>query len=218
MIKINLLNDKLSQEATPGKSKKSFFSRPKVSATGTKIIRGFETKAGGMGQWQESPAIKFLIIIIFPVVLYLYESHHIGNLNQNINRLRSQSQSLDAQISTIKAKSSGAQKKQALIKELDEKIKFIRELSKTRLVEVKALDTLQSIMPDKLWFDVIEYKDRTFTITGKSFTQGDYQDFSDNIEKSNFFENTLTEKGRLVDKNQRTFYDFQLKTSMRQEL
>lgn len=201
MIKVNLLRDKLQIAV----------EQNQVGGSGVKIS-GSENSSGN------SPAVKLLIIMLFPAALYFYEGYVIDDLNQKVNAARVINQQLDSKIQKIESQSTGAQKKQNLIKEIDDKIKFIRELSKTRLLEVKALDTLQSILPESLWFERLDYAKGVFTIAGKSYTQKDYQNFLSSLESSNFFESTLTKKGLNVDVNKQILFEFELTTSMKKEL
>lgn len=117
---------------------------------------------------QKIGAMKLVAILIFPILLYVYET-------MNVSSLESQRADIEAQAAAVEAKNAAygdvGPRVERYTKEkqrIDSQLGIIRELAKNRLREVKALDSLQSLTPPQVWFDTIKIEGSLVKATGYS--------------------------------------------------
>jgi Tfp pilus assembly protein PilN len=84
-----------------------------------------------------------------------------------------------------------AKEMQKEIKELEERIVLIKNLSKVRLREIKAIDYLQNVIPDKVWFSELDFKDTVFQAKGYSVSDEALNKFIEGLEGKSFFRNVI---------------------------
>ncbi|MCB9026158.1 MAG: PilN domain-containing protein [Bdellovibrionaceae bacterium] len=148
-------------------------------------------------------ALKNLFIIsLLTLILFLYEYQNISGLKSSLNQLNIQSQQLLAQVEEKKIFSEEAKKLQTQLVQVKERLQIIRSLSKNRFIELKSLDLLQSILPDRVWFDRLTYGNKKFEIEAVAVeiedvtlmkTAMDNQDSFKNVSIKNTKETTIKE-------------------------
>lgn len=182
MIKINLTKSKISEVS--GQSQVNF-----------------DFDAGGTSGRSQG-LIKILLICGFVVGAVLYRGSEIDRLQSEMavvqNQLNQKQQLLDQK----KQEASVQPELEAKAKELEDKLQILRNLSKLRLVEVKALDFIQSIVPEKVWLDSIVYKDAQFNVTGQALTDEDASDFMKALEASPYFDQVILLQSKEQDNRQ----------------
>lgn len=169
MIKVNLLKNKVQDNA----------------AAGVVIENSNEPSAG------RAILIKLFLICMFVGMAMIYE-------NQSLTKLRESSQVIQAKVKerqdllTAKiAEVESVKDVEGSAKELEDKLKILKFLSKLRLREVKTLDFLQSSIPEQVWLRNINFEsDREkveegrFQITGSASTTDDLTEFTKRLDDS----------------------------------
>ena len=158
MIKVNLLRN---------------VGMAKASEVGGAAAMGEAGIGGGplSADAQKSAAIKIAVIMVFPLLFLVYEKIAINDISARV-------QVIQAKIDVLKeerAKFGDAapkiekynKEKQRIDKELD----IVRGISRGRLRELKTLDALQSLMPNKTWARKIAFKGGSVILEG--FSDGD---------------------------------------------
>src|SRR5437762_605024 len=112
---------------------------------GTGQVAGTSVTSASTIEFGDSQAVplllRFLALIVFPIGLIYYETDNLSTLRGRINRLQRELQAVDAE---LRAKASVAEVLKQYTTEkarLEKRMEAVRELNKTRLSEIKALDS-----------------------------------------------------------------------------
>lgn len=149
--------------------------------------------------------IKVAFILLFTLGLMIYESQNIRSLNEQIQRMKAQTQDLEAKSAAKALEAAGVKDIAERARELEDKLKIMKLLSRLRLREVKTLDFMQSSIPEKVWLKSIRYdSDQTdpakaqYTFTGNSVTTDDLSEFVKRLEESNYLGEVIVIKNQEV--------------------
>ncbi len=164
--------------------------RPDIVKTEGDISEVGDASAGS--DIQRKGLVNILVILIIPAALFVYESqvkpekeNKIRTLNAQIAELTSfnnKQSAIVAEISKIEADE----------KDVEKKINAIAKITQGRLSEIKVLDLLQSILPEKMWLQNIEIetvdgKGTQIQIDGMSQTEMDVSILLDDLTRNVLF-------------------------------
>ena len=181
MIKINLLR-------TVGG-----YSQP----TGMTSPGGTSGGGGGGGGMSSGPPAstsaknqaggKIIVMLILPIIFYVYDNIARSDLEKQLADTRANAEKLTAE--KAKFGDTGV-KMEALTKEkkvIDEQVDAIKVIARTRLKEVKSLDALQTLTPQRTWLNKISINKALVKVTG--YTSGDdgIAEMIRGLENSSFF-------------------------------
>ena len=145
-------------------------------------------------------ATKILLMLIWVAGLFTYQKINITSLEGSLARAQMEARDLDQQITQHQAEADQAKKMQKDVEELKHRIKIVKDLSKTRLREIKAIDYIQNNIPDKLWLNSLTIKANHLELFGSTLTDDQLNRFLDSLEQNKAsFKNVLLLKA--VDQN-----------------
>lgn len=157
----------------------------------------------GLGTGTSSDSLLKIVILLIPaLLLYGYEKYNISQLEEERTSISMRLQSLTSEIDSNKPVVQKAKEMQKEIKELEERIILIKNLSKVRLREIKAIDYLQNVIPDKVWFSELDFKDTNFEAKGFSVSDEALNRFIEGLEGKSFFRNVILRQS--VDQKTKT--------------
>lgn len=195
MIKVNLLRNKVGETHT-------------YQAGGT-LGGGLGGGGGGGTSLQNielrEAVIKIILMLMFTLGLMFFES-------QNIRSLQAEQARVDAQVAETEAQNQAKAREVESVKdvetqarELEDKLKILKLLSRLRLREVKTLDFVQSSIPEKVWLKTITYesvKDKVengnFNFTGNAVATEDLTEFVKRLEDSAYLYEVIVMKNQEV--------------------
>lgn len=152
MIKVNLLRD-ISQMGQPKKRFSFGSSDSSPAAVGTQDeTKEFVTRA-----------IVFILPIIFT---FGYQKYRKMISEEDFKNLQNEQQALQAKIKALEPAIREVEKFQEEKRKLNSQLEVIKQLSKERLKNVKSLDMLQTIMPQKSWLTSLKIIEKKVEIEG----------------------------------------------------
>lgn len=188
MIKVNLLKNKVQGDQT---------------TQATRVAGSPESTEA------RSAIVKVIVLGIATVGLMLYES-------QNLSRLRAEDAEINASLqelqTTVDAKKIEAEKLkniEAQAKELKDKLKLLKFLSKLRLREVNTLDYMQSKIPERLWLNSLKYENDQFELAGSAISTPDISEFVKRLDESAFLKNVIVVKNQEISDSRTGYRDFE---------
>ncbi len=159
---------------------------------------------------QKQGAIRLLMMLAFPVLLYVFET-------QNIPELKSQVRKKQAEIQVLVQKNDaakGAVEEIVKFKEDKEKLQkqvdTLESLQKDRDREVKILDNIQKDIPEKVWLRRLEFKDTELFISGTAVTDSDIASFIDSLGKIYTILSVSSAKSEDIVSERGTFKSFEI--------
>jgi type IV pilus assembly protein PilN len=182
MIKVNLLKSRGGNTTT-------------ARSTGTDInyetsfdinATGNQSAGGGSGF-----ITKILFMGIFVGGALAYESYNIGQLQSQLGNLTTQQSTLNAEIEQKKPIAEKARTMQKEILDLEAKIQGIKGLSKIRLREIKAIDFIQNVIPEKVWLTRLNFENDKLTLEGAALADDQLNKFTDALEGKSYFRNVI---------------------------
>ncbi|MGZ3721699.1 MAG: PilN domain-containing protein [Bdellovibrionales bacterium] len=149
--------------------------------------------------------VKILAISMFVVGMMIYESQNIRSLNEEANRANADIARLTADNTARQAEVLKVKDVEVQAKELEDKLKILKLLSRLRLREVKTLDFMQSSIPEKVWLKSITYdSDKIhveaghFQFTGFSVATEELTEFVRRLEDSAYLMDVIVVRNQEV--------------------
>ena len=194
MIKVNLLRSQQQQ------------STEEYSGGATQV-------AGALGPTKEEQVegIKKLGIMLLPTLFLVgYEWYNIDFLETQQRAAQGKARSLEQELNQINQEMKLYADVEQEAKVLEDKISILRDLSRIRLREVKALDFLQSVTPEAVWFKAISYQDLKFKFEGYAVTDDALSVFIRELENSAYFRDVILMKATEEKKKEGTVKVFEI--------
>jgi Tfp pilus assembly protein PilN len=188
MIKVNLLRNRVQD--------------PSLTANS-----GESSGGGGSDQMREV-LIKIAFLGLFVFGLMIYESQNIRSLAEELARTNQQVQTLTADNTNRANEVAKFKDVEVQAKELEDKLKILKLLSKLRLREVKTLDFMQSSIPEKVWLKDISYEsDKVhveaghFQFNGNAVATEELTEFVRRLEDSAYLMDVIVVRNQEVTVN-----------------
>jgi Tfp pilus assembly protein PilN len=179
MIKVNLLRNNSAASS-------------KTTATEINYDTAFDTKAdGGVASSPAGMLLKFLLMFMGAAGLMMYESYNIGELRTALQQAQAASTALSQELTEKKPMVAKARELQKQIQDLESRIQAIKDLSKVRLREIKAIDYLQNIIPEKVWFSLLEFDKGAVKVEGGTTSDDELNLFLEEMERKSIFSNVI---------------------------
>lgn len=134
------------------------------------------------GGSQSQNAKKIGAMLAFVILLIGFEQFTLSELEDDYKAAVALNQQKVTESRNKQKKADEAEKAQKVIRELEDKIRVIKVLSKTRLREIKMLDMLQNIVPERLWLTQIKYQEDTINLMGYALSEDELTGFLEAME------------------------------------
>ena len=139
--------------------------------------------------------------IIFVVVMLVVPLGVLTSWEQwNLHSLRARKSKAEAKVKEVNAKLEKEKKVLDSLKEFESKsqahkakIDFVRDLSRQRLTEIKALDTLQDIIPAQVWLKSFNCSGGKFRMNGVALSEERLHEFVGKLDNAPLFQGVLLE-------------------------
>jgi Tfp pilus assembly protein PilN len=138
-------------------------------------------------EMKRQATIKTICILIFPLLIYLYERLQISELDAAVQKVQAQVAEVEQEKSTFGDTGPKMEKFATDKKRIDRQLDAVRVLTKGRLREVKSLDALQSLVPSKTWFKQVAIEGNLIKLTGYTSTDEGIVNLSKALETSALF-------------------------------
>ena len=149
--------------------------------------------------------VKLAFMLMIPAGLMVLEGQSIQALNAESNRLSVQVSELENQAAAKAQEVESVKDIEVQAKELEDKLKILKLLSRLRLREVKTLDFMQSSIPEKVWLksiafeaDKVQVEQGRFQFNGLAVATEDLSEFVKRLEDSAYLSEVI------IIKNQET--------------
>lgn len=215
MIKINLLHS-LRETNAPGETSSEGGSPLKGFLN--KFLTAFRPKGvseEGVESEEEAInpagiAVKLVLMLGGIGGLFYYESVNIPRLqgdldakNQSLQELIDYNQKAASAVAEIK-------RQEELKIQIEKQIESLDGLSRVRMKYIKALDLIQTNLPDKMWFVSLRSRDNVIEASGLSLGESEITHFLDVMGRSAYFSDVSLlssedVKGRDSDKTFKRF-------------
>ena len=162
----------------------------------------FSSLSSGDNEEQRGALRNFFILFLGVAALLLYEKFNSFSLNDSDLILVGEYTQLSQQLEKDKGELDKYKGSEADAKTLEDKLAIIKKLSRVRLREVKALDYIQEIIPEKVWLRQISFDQEAVRISGYSILDEDLSNFIQSLDRSTFFQNVvLTQAAEMVNQS-----------------
>ena len=192
MIRVNLLQGRMSAAKTQvgmmGGGTATDFAATSAGATGI----GYTTS----GANNKNLAINIAVILIVPVALIYYERSNLDDLRQRAQVVADEVQVIQNEITAKKEEITQSANLKEKAKELANKIEILKKLARLRLREIKALDYIQTNIPEKVWLKELAFRGGALTIRGYAVTDDELTNFVRSLEKSRNFSGVVLLQAR----------------------
>lgn len=170
MIRINLLRNMGMSSAGTGMG---------TSVVGTGEIISVDVR--------RQAALKAVIILLFPVLLFIWEKLRINTLMSEKAQIQQKVDAVEAEKASFGSAAPRVEKANKLKERIETEIKVIQKLAKNRLREVKALDQLQSVLPAGTWLSEVSMDGGKIMLDGFALNEGSLTELLTALNSNVFF-------------------------------
>jgi Tfp pilus assembly protein PilN len=166
----------------------------KINLNRTRVDNGGEGTAVQTVSSDANPrelVVKILVMFIGVVALSLYQKQNLDQLDAQLAIVQSQVNKVKGELEQKKTELAALKDIEPQSQALADKLKVLRELSKLRLFQLQSLDYIQSIIPDKVWLQTIDYETNNYRIFGNSVETTDLTEFVHKLEGSAYFQDVI---------------------------
>jgi len=166
---------------------------------------------------KERKRLDISVSILMLILTFLISGYLYINIHREVVRLRNQVR-IKMEEDTRLAKKVGEirlLKKERKV--LNRKIKIIEKLSKNRLMAVRIMEALSLQVPDKMWFTMLQVKDKKVSIVGIAMDDQTLSVFISRLNRSKMFFNVWLQHSKEVVLNQIKLKEFSLNCSIMTE-
>lgn len=188
MIRVNLLRNKVGDSGT--------MPVGGGSAAATVNLDNLEMRES---------LVKIGLILVFTLVLMFFESQNLRSLQAQLSAQQARVNEKQAEAQAKATEVEGIKDIENQARELEDKLKILKLLSRLRLREVKTLDFIQSSIPEKVWLKGMTYeshKDKlesgNFNFVGNAVSTEDLTEFVKRLEDSAYLYEVIVMKNQEV--------------------
>lgn len=145
--------------------------------------------------------VIFFIIRLALCVSGLFVLRYVEK--QNLNKLNGQKAILNNEFNALKSEKKKIEKNiegfthiRDTSKEFKNKLEIMQKIADRRLIAVSGLDSIQSVIPEEVWLNQVQLKDKKFTIKGISTTTKQIQNFIEKMENTESFSSVILEQAK----------------------
>lgn len=200
MIKINLLKNR---------------GDASQAGTSTNTVN-YETyfDSGDSGSGGKAVLGRLLVMFLFPGLLMLYEYYHIDQLQNELSIMRGKANGVAQELEKSKPIAAQARELQKKIQDLEGRIRAIKDLSKIRLREIKAVDYIQNVIPERVWLTMLNIDGDKMQVEGGALSDEQLSRFMDAIDGKSFFRNVILLRAVEEKTKDGTIKRFQISSSL----
>lgn len=199
MIKVNLL-------------------RSRAESVGEETFAISSSQGGAASSLSKSEQIEVLkklaVASLATVCLFVYEWYNVDIQSQKARKAQAEVRDVERRLKAVKDELDNYKDVQQESKILEDKISILKALSKVRLREVKSLDFLQSITPEAVWYQKVEYKDKVFKLDGFAITDDALSQLIKELESSIYFTDVILMKASEAKQDSGTVKAFQIQANI----
>ncbi len=162
----------------------------KINLAKTQVYGGEGTQvafaadlAAGRASGSPHPALKVLIILIFPIALYVYERFDLEAKRKVLIQISAQAQEIEKEVSEFGSLRTAVEN---LVKEkekLTQQLSVIEQISQKRAFKLQAIRKVQDNLPDDLWINELVVDQDTVIFKGFSRSASSIQDMVGSLSK-----------------------------------
>lgn len=130
------------------------------------------------------------ILFIAPIILVIvFIQYNYLEKKSKRDRLQKELKVVQAELKRLEPDVREVERYKEEKRKLEAQLEVVKSLSKERLRNVKSLDALQSLIPQKAWLDSLVIKDSRVILAGFAVDDIVVSEFLQNLESSIFFSN-----------------------------
>jgi type IV pilus assembly protein PilN len=183
-------------------------TQTKITSVGDYSAIGTTTESPGLDR--KNTYVKLAIIALPTILLLAYEHINIARLQGDLKGKLAQTDKLTHELEEKQKLTAPMKDFEDKAKELEDKIKSMKKLSRLRLRTVKALDFMQSSLPDRMWFTDVRLSEDQITLKGLASTDDDLTRFMKAMENSVLFTNVLLVRSEIAKTNYGEYKEFEI--------
>jgi type IV pilus assembly protein PilN len=169
MIKINLMKSFVG-----GGTSESYAAMVSSSDRDAALIQAFK---------------RLVLIILGPLVLYVYEFQALPALEQKEKMLLAEVAETSAFNQSKSGLAAEIKKYEDELNKINAQMAFVNKIARDKINELKLFQHLQYTTPENVWVNKMEFKDNILTMTVESDVPAELDKFSELLTNSGFLSN-----------------------------
>lgn len=139
---------------------------------------------------------KLLFLILFSLGLYVYEQRELDLLRAILQKKQNIENKIEQEIQKKKISVKELHKVKSQYVNLKNKVFRVKDIAKSRLSFIKAMDSLNAFRPETLWFQEISYAQGLLSARGHAISKNILDEFLKNIRLRPIFKSSLLRESK----------------------
>lgn len=192
MIKINLLKNRLDAQ----------------------LDQEFGAVDSGSGDGKVIIARNLVVMFSLMAALITYEKININALEKVRQQVSAQENALANEVAEKEEQVAALGELEVESRGMKERHDALKELGQLRLREIKFLDFLQAIIPDRVWFKQLQYDKGRLVIDGLTLQDEDLNQFLRKLQSSSIFSEVILRKSSKIKETGKDLLSFEVMCSL----
>ena len=184
-------------------------ARKKKAAEGASTEAQFELYDSASSAKKQA-FVKIFLMFLFVGILMFYENHNVTQYQGELLIQSSKISELEADLDGKKKQTAGMSEIEHNAQVLEQKLTIMKKLSRGRLREVKALDYIQGVLPEKVWFKDIKFEESSLVLQGYAVSDEDLNELTRALENSVQFSNVIILQAKEAKIQNSTYKQFEI--------
>lgn len=140
--------------------------------------------ADEMEELKKAAILRLAIIFLPTLLMFMYEMHHIPDLQQQVSKVQATINEAKAYNSKQASAVSEIKKFKEDEKKIQDRIVALEKISKDRINEIKMLHLIQNSIPEKSWLTSLEIEGGQAKLSGIAVNDDEITSFMDSLSKN----------------------------------
>ncbi len=157
---------------------------------------------------------KIIAMLVWVVLLYGYEWYNVSQLTARANAAKAQLNKVNNDIQNLKPQIDAAKAITREYEAFKKKIELVKVIGQNRLREIRALDHLQNVIPEKSWFTLVKFENDQFQLEGVAANDQTLDTLLASVRRHSGFKDVLLSKAVESKNDQGTLKVFVINSNM----
>jgi Tfp pilus assembly protein PilN len=151
-------------------------------------------QAAAMAQVGPHPSVKVFVMVIFPLLLFGYQTYNIAQKEKVLIRETAKAKQIEAEVAEFGSVKNVVEDLAKEKEKLSKQLSVIKKISQKRAYKLQAIKVVQRSLLDDLWLEEMTVDRSTLIFQGLSRSPSSVQEIVDNLLRSEFVVQAFNKK------------------------
>lgn len=186
-----------------------------MRADGTQVAFAADAAAGRL-PGAPHPAVKILLVFIFPVLLYAYENYNISEKKKILIRVSAEAQKIEREVSEYGSLKVAVDNLVKEKKKLNSQLSVIEKISQKRAFKLEAIRKVQDSLLSDVWLNELVVDQNLIVFRGYARNPSSIQTIVQNLSENEVVESAMNRELLRVQLGTQQVNSFDIEVKVKQ--